>query len=640
MNGSVEKEIVRVLIVEDESLIAILIEKHLQDLGYSITGICSSGEEAISSLEGKPSEVVLMDVQLSGELDGIQTAKTISDKFKIPVIFITSYTDKNTFNKAKLSSPYGFLTKPINKDELRVNIELALYKHQMYKMLEENEEKYRLLFNSTNDLVFVNKLDGDFRIGEFIEVNECLCRLTGYSREDLMNMHFVDILTDNKAVEFKSHIGKYNDANSFLFETEFKTRNEGKLVVEVNSYQFTLKGEEGILSIARNITERRQLEIQLLQSQKMEAIGRLSGSIAHDFNNFLTVVLGNADLMISTIKPSDPNYARINSIKEASERTSRIVKQLLSMSKTEYYDNIELNINVLLEKMYEMLERLVPENIKFSLSLGKDVPSIYVDPSRIEGVVLNLFINALDALKDGGELIITTEKSTEPEVQHPVGQNNIAREYLLLKVADTGEGMPPHVVENIFDPFYTTKKHGTGLGLSTVYGVIHQLRGHLSVISNPGKGTVFSMYIPSSKGICNPPEYSSDNRSNAIIGGTETILVVEDNHTLLEFTADLLKELGYNVLSCDNGDKASEIITKSGSHIDLMLIDAVIPGKTSTEIMDLFKGANAGQKLICMTAYSDSVIEQEGLTEKGITLIKKPFTSSYLAGMIRKMLDK
>lgn len=639
MYEAIETGINKVLIVEDERLVAMLIESHLVDLGYFVSRICNSGEEAIKYLRENQVDIVLMDVKLSGELDGIQTAKTLIDLYNLPVIFITAYADSGTFNKAKLSSPYGYLTKPINKGDLKNNIELAIYKHHMFRILQENEEKYRLLFNSTNDMVFVNSIDEEYKIGAFIEVNNVLCNYTGFSREELSKMKFVDILDETALDNYLKAIDKIKNKNSFLFEAEIKSKNQNRLLVEVNSYQFSLKGQEGIISIARNITEKRQLEIQLLQSQKMEAIGRLSGCIAHDFNNFLTIVLCNADLILNTMNPEDPNYNRVNSIREASERTSKIVKQLLSMSKTEQFENVNLDINTLLKKMFNMLDKLVPEKVKFSLRLSQDIPLISVDPSRIEGVILNLFINALDALEEGGELIISTERIDSDHDSFLINGNSEIQSLVLIQVIDTGIGIPPEILENIFDPFYTTKKHGTGLGLSTVYGIIHQLGGHVLVDSTFGKGSVFSLYIPATTESEKNIKKSADIPEPSLLKGREKILVVEDDQTLLEFTMEFLKGLGYNIETAYNGDIAFDIIQEKGKSFDLMLIDAILPGKSSKEIIELYKNASENPRILCMSGYGDSVIDREGLSSIDLKIIKKPFTSSFLAVTIREMLD-
>lgn len=631
----------RVLIVEDERLIATLIENYLIDLGYEVSGICTKGEEAIRKLSDTPVDIVLMDVKLGGELDGIQTTKTISKLYKLPVIFITAYTDPRTFYRAKLSSTYGWLTKPINKNDLKINIELALYKHHILKVAQENEEKYRLLFNSTNDLVFVNHLDKEHRIGRFIEVNHVMCRLTGYGHDELMNIGFIDLIEESRLPEYLEFIKKLKEERSFLFETEIASKLKKKMLVEVNSYQFRFKNEEAILSIARDITERRHLEIQLLQSQKMEAIGRLSGGIAHDFNNFLTVVLGNVDLLLTRLKPDDKNYKPILNIKEASERTSKIVKQLLSMSKVDQYESIDIDINDLLKKMHSMLDRLVPENVRFSLRLSPEIPDVSVDPSRIESVILNLFINALDALGNGGELIISTERKSGKDLPEIVDRIYNISDSVTIKVQDTGEGIPNEMLENIFDPFFTTKKHGTGLGLSSVYGIVHQIGGHISVDSKVGFGTEFSIYLPPSR---TEASKSQENKaktiSNNLPGGNECIFIIEDERTLLEFTQEFLSIFGYRVLVADNGDDAWQIIEQQGSEIDLMLIDVVLPGISSIELINFYEKVNPRSRIICMSGYGDGIIDREGLGSKGHRLIKKPFSSSYLVTLIRETLDK
>ncbi len=387
--------------------------------------------------------------------------------------------------------------------------------------------------------------------------------------------------------------------------------------------------------------ERLRLQSQLIQAQKMESVGRLAGGVAHDFNNLLTGILGYTDLALTHVPDDHPVKEMLDVIKDSSQKASTLTKQLLAFSRKQVLDMKIVSLNAIAEKMATMLKRMIEENIILELRIKTPIRNIMADSAQIEQILMNLVINARDAMPDGGHLIIET---SEEILDDNYCRNHHGAEpgtYVMLSVTDTGQGMSPEVKENIFDPFFTTKEigRGTGLGLSMVYGIVKQHRGHIWVNSDVGKGTTFKIYLPA---VQEEVEMKEQNRKEdgEMPGGTETVMVCDDDPSILRLIVYVLKFLGYHLLQASSGEEALKVSHDFAGNIDLLLTDVVMPGINGKDLANAFLTAHPETKVIFISGYTDDVIARHGILEPGMEFLQKPLTPDILARKVRDVLDK
>jgi nitrogen-specific signal transduction histidine kinase/ActR/RegA family two-component response regulator len=391
---------------------------------------------------------------------------------------------------------------------------------------------------------------------------------------------------------------------------------------------------------AENVTERRALERQLRTAQKMEAVGRLSGGIAHDFNNLLGVIIGYSQVLKRSLKPENPLYEHAEEIEKASQRAVSLTRQLLAFSRQQVLEPVILNLNTLVSDMEKMLPRLIGEDIALTLALDPALAQVKADPSQVEQVIMNLAVNARDAMPDGGKLIIQTanvDLDTAYTHQHPGSR---VGSYVMLRVTDTGTGIEPEIQAQIFEPFFTTKERdkGTGLGLATVYGVVKQSGGYIAVDSEKGKGASFSVYLPLVEHAVTSPDLSDELPARSA-RGSETILLVEDEESLRKLADMFLRDRGYHVLTAADGVQALQVARQHPGPIHLLLTDVVMPGINGRVLAERLAPSQPGMKVLYMSGYTDSFIAGHGVLEAGSHLQHKPFTEEALTRKVRELLD-
>jgi len=385
--------------------------------------------------------------------------------------------------------------------------------------------------------------------------------------------------------------------------------------------------------------EKEKLQSQLQQAMKMEAVGRLAGGIAHDFNNLLTAIIGNVSLAMMKLSPSDPSAGMLGEAKKASERAARLTQQLLAFSRKQIIEPKILDLNDLIAGLKTMLARLIGENIELRAIPGVDLGLVKVDPGQIEQILMNLAVNARDAMPDGGKLIIETSNADLDAgycARHPDASPG---RFVMLAVTDTGHGMSDEIRKHIFEPFFTTKPKGsgTGLGLSTIYGAVRQSGGSIEVSSEEGKETKFKIFLPRIEGEVPKPEM--DNGPMDLPEGYETVLVVEDEETVRGLCVKLLERLGYTVLQASNGDEAIALAREHVKRIDLLLTDVVMPGMNGRELAERLVVLHPETKVLFTSGYTDDAIVHHGVLDEGVAFIGKPYTLSELANKIREVLD-
>jgi two-component system, cell cycle sensor histidine kinase and response regulator CckA len=396
----------------------------------------------------------------------------------------------------------------------------------------------------------------------------------------------------------------------------------------------------GAICMSLDITDRKQLEEQLRQAQKMEAVGRLAGGIAHDFNNLLMVIQGYSDLLVERLPGGDPLRRNAEQIQMASQRASSLTRQLLAFSRKQMLAPKILNVQSVVAEMEKILRRLIGEDIQLETSSAPDLGLVKADRSQIEQVILNLAVNARDAMPQGGRLTIETANVVlDSSYSHPPAVLSPGR-YVMLAVTDNGCGMDAETQAHVFEPFFTTKEKGkgTGLGLATVYGVVKQSGGYVWVYSEPGRGTSFKIYLPRIEETAVPAVRDGKSEMQIPQRGSETILLVEDEKGVRELAREYLASSGYTVIEAEDGHTALELAAMHVGQIHLLLTDVVMPGISGRELAERVSQIRPGIKIIYMSGYTDQAVVHHGILQNDAVLLQKPFTLMTLAGKLREML--
>jgi two-component system cell cycle sensor histidine kinase/response regulator CckA len=513
--------------------------------------------------------------------------------------------------------------------------------------LRVSEEKYRTILENIEEGYY--EVD---TTGHFTFFNDSVCRLLGYFKEELIGMNDRQYSDEENARKLYQTFNKvYRTGEPARgFDWEIIRKDGTKRFVEASVS--LLKDSEGkpcgFRGIARDITEHKRAERQmaalrqqLLQSQRVEAIGRLAGGIAHDFNNLLTVIRGYSQLSLLELKEDDKLRENIEEVQKATQKASDLTRQLLAFSRRQIMDMKVLDLNTLLRDLNKMLRRVIGEDIELVTVLAEDLGRVKTDSGQIEQVILNLAVNARDAMPNGGKLILET---TNVDLDEGYARAHVAvtpGRYVMFSLSDTGVGMSPEVKEHLFEPFFTTKEKGkgTGLGLSTVYGIVKQSGGNIWAYSEPGRGATFKIYLPR----VNEPLKEIKERvlSEEIPRGSETILAVEDEEEVRKLTVQILKGQGYTVLEASHGEEAMKVAKEHGGDgIHLLLTDVVMPGMSGSELAKSLGSLLPKMKVLFMSGYTDNAIVHHGVLEEGVNYIQKPFTVDALAHKVREVLDR
>jgi len=477
------------------------------------------------------------------------------------------------------------------------------------------------------------------RNGKVLNVNPEAVKLFGYkSKENFLEAnvknHYLDLIDRE---DFQKTIEK--DGYVKDYELTLKAKN-GRLM-DVSVTASVLKDEEGkaiaYRGVIRDLTDHKKIEERLRQFQKMEAIGRLAGGIAHDFNNLLTVILGNTEILLRKTKPEDPFHEKLKLIFETAEKASGLTSQLLTFSSSKSISQMNFNLNTLIHKIGRFLSRAIGEKIKLDLFLNPEVACVRADPNQIEQVILNLALNAKDAMPEGGKLTISTDNVELKESECKLNPEARPGKYSVIKVSDTGTGIPEEIIDRIFEPFFTTKEKGSGLGLSIVYGIVKQSGGHITVESKLSEGTTFKVFIPASEERIDHLS-KNEKKERVFPVGKGRVLVVEDDPGVLEFIKDVLESSGYEVSTALNGEEGIKIAKERGE-FTLLITDMVLPKmnglETAKEILKIFPKI----KIIFMSGYPSNKISQIYKIENALFL-QKPFTPSFLLENIDNILKK
>ncbi len=479
--------------------------------------------------------------------------------------------------------------------------------------------------------------------GNLIFANEVLYKIFDYSPSDLKSKNINCLCSKPEKTIFEDEIIPTTLEKPWIGEIycQKKDGEEFPFSLSTSSVADDSGNPILIICVGRDITERKQLEEQLRHAQKMEAIGQLAGGVAHDFNNLLIVISGYSNNLLATIEKDNPQYKNIIQITKAADRAASLTKQLLAFSRKQILQPKLIDINHLIKDMEKMLKRLIGENIVLQTKLESGIDNILADPGQIGQIIMNLVVNARDAMSDGGELIINTSSIN---IDGETGNLKDIKdgEYVVLKICDNGVGIEDSVKERIFEPFYTTKERGkgTGLGLSTVYGIIEQSGCFITVDSERNIGTTFNIFIP--KAGTKEEEIEQDVlqiKDTPNVGGKETILVVEDEEQVRELVIEMLQTYGYNILEANNGKNAIDIYNENRENICLILTDVVMPEMGGKKLIENLTNFKEGTKVIYMSGYTDNAIDEQGILDPGTEFIQKPFSPFDLLKKVREVLD-
>ncbi len=520
--------------------------------------------------------------------------------------------------------------------------ELVLVNDVTERRHAERRERQRTMYLNAlveNSPLAILVLDDEHRIQI---ANPAFRLLFGYSAEELLGRNPDDLISpmDDVLREEVAALTRESLAGRPVHISTKRRRKDGKLV-EVDFYGVPLTDAGrliGVYAIYQDVSERNQLEIQLQQAQKMEAVGQLAGGVAHDFNNVLTAILGYSDLLAMQLGEGSPMLESVDEIRRAGERAASLTRQLLAFSRRQVLEPRVLDPNELMRNVEKMLRRLIGEDVALATRLDPSIGRMRADPGQVEQVLLNLAVNARDAMPRGGTLTIETQNA---ELDESYAQEHVTVKpgsYVMIAATDTGTGMDAEVKAHIFEPFFTTKEKGkgTGLGLATVYGIVKQSGGYIWVYSEPGHGTAFKIYFPR---VESPAERLSRKEAQRTLRGTETILLVEDELPVRRLARAILESHGYAVLEADGAERALELVQHHSGALDLLLTDVVMPKMGGSDLAMLVHGLRPEVKVLYMSGYTDDAIVRQGLVAEGSRFLQKPFTPDALAAKVRDVLD-
>jgi len=513
--------------------------------------------------------------------------------------------------------------------------------------LEKQAAEYKLVAhaveNSIDAFVFADLS------GRVTYPNRATCQLFGYRPEELIGRH-VDVFLSEPGVTGRDIYaglkrgGRWN-ANVVCVK---RSGEEFECMLSCSMIRDAAGMPIGMLGILRDLSEIRKMEeekavmeAQLHQAMKMESIGRLAGGVAHDFNNILNVINGYSELCLMETEPDHPIHGKISNILEAGRRAAQLTQQLLAFSRRQIISMEPVDIYQLLNELHMMLSRILGEDIELRLNIHSHLWPVLADRSQLEQVVMNLAVNARDAMPDGGTFTIETANVSIDEIE--AKQRDIAAgDYVMITFADSGQGIPEEIKDKIFEPFFTTKEQGkgTGLGLATVYGIIKQNNGTVEVSSSTGRGTSFRILLPRTTEEIGEQSCTVSEDMEGLCGGTETILFAEDDSEVSELTRGVLSELGYSVISAGDGIEALELFEQYGGRIDLLVTDVVMPKMKGSELARRLLEKDPSLRVIYISGYTEDAFSGDGMTGKNMTLLRKPISIRNLAEMIREVLDK
>jgi len=626
----------RLLLVEDSEADAELLALELRRAGFALEfERVDSAATLAAALDRAPWDLIISDNSMPGFSGTEALAQLRSRGLDIPFIFVSGTMGEDLAARA-LDAGAGDALEKGNLRRLMPVIRRELREFGERRARRESEASYSALVQQAPLGIYRSTL-----AGRFVSANAALARILGYdSPAELLTLDMArDVYADpderRRLVEHDTYTDKVYDELEATWKKKDGTRIRVQLSVRAS------RDKDGRIELyeafVRDITTQRQLEAQLAQAQKMEAIGRLAGGVAHDFNNLLTVILSYSDLLLEDLPAGSGPRDDIGQIRKAAQGASELTRQLLAFSRQQVLQPKVVDLNAAVTGIERLLGRVLREDIQLRCTLADDAGAVRVDPGQLEQVLMNLAVNARDAMPQGGQLTIETGNVDLDEAYMQAHPMAAPGRYVMLAVTDTGMGMDAATQARIFEPFFTTKDvgKGTGLGLATVQGIVQQSGGFIWVYSEPNHGTCFKIYLPR----VDEPVSAAASESVERTRGTETVLVVEDVAAVRAVICKMLERYGYRVLDAADGEAAVRVADAGGEHIHLLLTDVVMPNINGRDLAALFAKTRPTTKVLFMSGYTDDAIVRHGILEEGIAYLQKPFTPQSLAWKVRGVLD-
>jgi two-component system, cell cycle sensor histidine kinase and response regulator CckA len=514
-------------------------------------------------------------------------------------------------------------------------VAMAIERKRTEEQLHESEHKYRLLFETNPEPAWVY----DFDTLRILAVNQAAIVRYGYSEAEFLQLTIRDIRPPEAQDRLEEELAHRPEDGIVRTGVRHRTRDGRPFEVDLVARPLEFAGRRARLVLARDVTAQRQLEEQLRQSQKMEAVGQLAGGIAHDFNNLLTAILGSTQLLLNAIPPGDACREDVEEIRNAGVRAAELTRQLLAFSRRQVLAPKVLELNTVVANMDKMLRRLIGEDVDLATSLDPHAGAVHADPGQLEQVLLNLVVNARDAMPSGGRVTIETTRVTPYDELVERRHRLPPGDYACLVVTDSGAGMDEATQAHLFEPFFTTKEvgKGTGLGLATVYGIVKQSGGYIWVYSEPGRGTTVKVYLPRVPGAAEPA--APPPQPPALRGGHETVLLVEDAPPVRTLARRSLEACGYAVLEAPDGPSAVSLSAAHAGTIHLLVTDVVMPGMSGRELAERLAPLRPEMKVLYTSGYTDDAMVRQGVLNAGVAFLQKPFVPDTLARKVRDVLD-
>jgi PAS domain S-box-containing protein len=660
-----ERRTENILIVEDEGLIAADVQRKLQRLGYPVPAVAQSGVEAIRLARSTPFDLVLMDIRLQGDMDGIATAQALKDEFQTPVVYMTAHADQETISRATLTEPLGYVIKPVTDGDLRSAVQISLYRHQMERRVRTSEAWLSATLRSVGDGIMATDT-----AGEIVFMNPAAEELTGWGSADAHGRLLMEVLalaeeSDGQPARnpiFNLIPGVPGDSRCY----RLARKNGAETVVEVQCFENRAPATPmrqtppraaamgrrtdpaaggkaagtsnellGAIVVFRDCTARRQMEARLLQAQRMESVANMAGRLAHDFNNQLTVILGYAGELGAQAEGETQEAAL--EIKQAACVAASITNQLLVLSRRSETRLEVLNVNEIVCEMQPMISHSLGKTRTLETDLGSPPGWVRCDRSQLNQVLLNLALYARDAMPGEGTLRI---ESSITEIESESREARIYRpgQYVRLRVSDTGSGMDQATLARIFEPFFTTQKtgSGTGLGLSLVHSIIVQSGGYIGAESEIGRGTSFEILLPCVRAFRRISEISGEDSSGE--DPAPTVLLVEDDDSVRRMMHGFLEREGYQLLEAENAEEAEDLAGLYEGSIHVLVSDVMMPGMTGPELAARLMPLRPEMKTLFVSGYPHDTLERLGLSKGDLNLLAKPFPAAELVRRIQTLL--
>jgi hypothetical protein len=615
----------QILVVEDEGLIAADIRRQLERLGYAVPAIASSGEEALRAARATSLDLVLMDIHLKGEVDGIAAARALKSELQLPVIYITAHADQATVDRATVTEPLAYILKPVTDGDLRSAVQIALYKHEMERRLRISEAWLATTLRSVGDGIVATNTNGDV-----VFMNPVAERLTGWGAAEAHHRPIMTVLS-----LFEETDGR--PSNNPIYDLDDGERRAYVLIgtsgistpVEVECFENRSQDELlGAIVAVRDIRVRKEMESRLMQSQRMEAIAGMAGGLAHDFNNQLTVVLGHAAELCDRLQGELLEDAR--AIQQAASSAASLTGQLLTLSRRDLSRPEVLNINEIIRELDPAIVHILGPSGKLALDFTSSAGFVRGDRNQLKQVFLNLALNARDAMPEGGELRFECG-AIEVDAGSPAARFCRPGPYARIRVSDQGHGMDQATLGRIFEPFFTTKRSefGAGLGLSITHSIVTQCGGIITASSEPGAGSTFEILLPCIGTFVESPEATAP-----------TILLVEDEDSVRRLMHKFLERDGYQILEARSAEEAANLAETFTSGIDLLITDVVMPGMTGPELAGRLAAQRVELRSLFVSGYRHDTLEHQGLLDRRLNLLTKPFPASELLKRVRACLNQ